>query len=136
MTPGTILHDPEFRFKDGEVGNKLLVVLNDGSAGYYVTVRTTSNPKNKSSDPGCHLGDWQPNFFVPKGAACLKADTWVCLDDFYDFDAAELLRGHFAGRIHEIGRLPEAITADLIQCALNSDDISGAQSDVIKTTAP
>jgi hypothetical protein len=44
MTHGTILHDPEFRFKDGEIGNKLFIVLNDGSAGFYVTVRTTTNP--------------------------------------------------------------------------------------------
>lgn len=135
MTPGSILHDPQFVFKDGEVGNKLFIVLNDGSAGFYVTVRTTSNPRNKSHDPGCHLGDWQPNFFVPEAAACLRTDTWICLDDFYEFDADELLSGHFSGRIKKIGELPEPVIANLIACAVESDDISGAQIAAIKMKA-
>ena len=29
MTPGSVLHDPEFHFHDGEIGNKLFVILND-----------------------------------------------------------------------------------------------------------
>lgn len=135
MIPGTVLHDPQFVFKDGEVGNKLFIVLNDGSAGYYVTARSTSNPMSKSDTPGCHLGDRQPNFFIPKSVSGLKKDTWVCLDDFYDFDADELLTGHFSGRIHKIRELPKEITDALIECVLSSDDISGTQVAAIKTKA-
>ncbi len=128
MTPGAVLHDPQFRFRDGGTGNKLFVILNDGTAGFYIAVRTTSQAKDKSRSTGCHLKDWQQNFFIPKDDGCFKKDTWICLDDFYEFDATELLQGSFSGRIQHIGELPSSMLLALISCALQSDDISGLQS--------
>jgi len=132
MTPGAILHDPLFRFKDGETGNKLFVILNDGSSGFYVAVRTTSQARGKSSSEGCHLDDWQQNFFVPTATGCFKKNTWICLDDFYEFDATELLQGSFSGRIQHIGKLPSSMLPALISCALQSDDITGLQEQAIQ----
>jgi len=54
-------------------------------------------------------------------------NTWICLDDFYEFDATELLQGSFSGRIQHIGDLPSSMLLALISCALQSDDISGLQ---------
>jgi len=132
MTPGAVLHDPQFIFKDGETGNKLFVILNDGSAGFYVAVRTTSQAKDKGRSEGCHLDDWQQNFFVPKAKSCFPKNTWICLDDFYEFNATELLQGRFSGRINPVGELPSIILQALIDCALHSDDISGLQAEAIQ----
>jgi len=132
MTPGAVLHDPQFRFKDGETGNKLFVILNDGSAGFYVAARTTSQAKGKNRSEGCHLDDWQQNFFTPKAKGCFKKATWICLDDFYEFNAIELLQGRFSGRISSVGELSSPIFQALIDCALHSDDISGLQAQAIQ----
>jgi len=132
MTPGSVLHDSEFHFHDGETGNKLFVILNDGSAGAYVAVRTTSQAKNKSRSEGCHLDDWQQNFFVPKAKGCFTKNTWICLDDFYEFNTTELLQGRFSGRINSIGELSSPVFQALIDCALHSDDISGLQAQAIQ----
>lgn len=35
MTPGSILCDNEFKYSDGTIGKKILIVLNDGTNGYY-----------------------------------------------------------------------------------------------------
>ncbi len=133
MIPGAVLHDPQFRFKDGKTGNKLFVILNDGTAGFYVAVRTTSQAKGKSTSEGCHLKDWQQNFFVPTNKGCFNKDTWICLDDFYEFDVTELLKGHFSGRIKEVGKLSPALLQALIDCALQSDDITGLQKHAIQS---
>jgi len=133
MTPGSVLHDPEFHFHDGEIGNKLFVILNDGSAGFYVAVRTTSQAKGKNRSEGCHLDDWQQNFLVPKTKGCFKKTTWICLDDFYEFKAEELLQGRFSGRINSVGKLVSSITHALIDCALHSNDITGLQAEAIQS---
>ena len=53
MIPGTILCDDEFTFSDGSTGKKLLIVLNDGSDGVYIVVKTTSKSDFKGNDYGC-----------------------------------------------------------------------------------
>lgn len=63
---------------------------------------------------------------------CFKKDTWICLDDFYEFDASELLQGSFSGRIQHIGELPSSMLPALISCALQSDDITGLQEQAIQ----
>ena len=79
MTPGTILFDRNFRFKDGTTGNKLFLSLNDGGNGVYVCVKTTSNGHRYNSIAGCQALDRFPNFFVPKHASCLEENTWIQL---------------------------------------------------------
>jgi hypothetical protein len=43
MTPGSVLFDESFKFKDGKTGNKLFIILNEGRDGTYFGVKTTSN---------------------------------------------------------------------------------------------
>jgi hypothetical protein len=68
MNPGTLVFDDEFEFSDGSIGEKILVVLNDGSAGFYVTVKTTSKSSHKGITYGCQSSDRYPNFFLPVGS--------------------------------------------------------------------
>src|SRR5580704_2793248 len=118
MNPGTLVSDNEFRFRDGQVGKKILVVLNDGEDGYYITLKMTSNPAYKANDYGCHPQDRYPNFFCPRGSCCLREDTWIQIDDFFEFDRAEMLSRHFAGRMQRIGVLPDEVLVLLLECAI------------------
>lgn len=131
MTPGTILHDQEFRYRDGETGRKYIVILNDGTCGSYVVVKATSQGRRYSNTPGCQLGTWAC-FFLDRGCCKLPKDTWVQLHEFYPFNAQEMLGLHFTGRMEVIDELTSGLTRDLQECALQSDDISEANAEIIR----
>lgn len=131
MVPGTILFDREFEFSDGTKGRKLLVVLTNGEDGYYVVVKTTSQPDYKGITYGCQNSDRYPNFFLPAGSCCLDGQSWILLDQFFDFSAAEVMTWHFSGRINRIGVLPTDIAIQLLHCATEAEDISERQQTAV-----
>jgi hypothetical protein len=131
MTPGTILCDNEFEFSDGTKGKKLLIVLNDGQTGRYIIVKTTSNPVYKGITYGCQSGDRYPNFFLPKGSCCLREETWVMLDQFFEFSSHDLLSKSFSGQINRIGVIPEESLVHLLNCSIGCQDITRKQSEVL-----
>lgn len=132
MIPGTILFDDEFKFTDSSVGKKILIILNDGNPGFYIIVKTTSKSAYKSAEYGCQLSNRYPNFFLPKGSCCLNEDTWIQLDQYFEFTAHELVSRHFTGQIKRIGILPKEIIYQLLDCAIKSDDISLSQEKILK----
>jgi hypothetical protein len=131
MVPGTILFDPKFRFHDGKTGEKLFVVLNDGRGGSFVTVKTTSNDARYTFVYGCQIMGRHPHFYLPKSSCCLDGQSWLCLDEFYEFDSHELFGRVTDGHIHRIGVLPEAITLELLSCVTNCEDISATHAETI-----
>jgi hypothetical protein len=134
LTPGTILHHQTFTFSDGSKGKKLLVLLTDLVEGYfYVLAKTTSKNHRKGKTPGCQLKDIYPNFFIPNKSAIFRIDTWIGLDEFYEFKHAELIQRHFSGEIKSIGNLDNLLTIDLLSCTLKSKDITPCQEFAIKT---
>lgn len=128
MEPGTLIHDPNFRFRDGQLGNKILIVLSDGSDGTYLSVKTTSNGTRYSNQYGCQLGSRFPHFFLPPKSCCLEKPTWVCLDEFYELTVPELETKILDGHIRRIGVLPGNVRKEVISCATNSEDISAYQA--------
>lgn len=77
MNPGTIIFDNDFIFSDGSKGKKILVILNDGSEGFYIVVKTTSKSAFKGINYGCQATDRYPDFFLPEGSCCLNDNTWI-----------------------------------------------------------
>lgn len=103
MTPGTVIHFPNFVFHDGAIRDKYLIAL--GSAlGITVLQNCCQFPK----------------------------PTWVCLDDYYEFDDQELARRGQAGDFQIAHILPPGIAVELAQCAIDSDDISGEQASIVR----
>ena len=131
MSPGTLLVSDNFIFSDGSIGKKILVVLNDGNIGYNLVVKTTSKDTHKSSNYGCQTQDRYPNFFLPQHSCCLEKDTWIGLDEFFEFTTAELLARHFSGEIRTIGVLPDKTVKKLLECAIDCDDILAKQIEVL-----
>jgi hypothetical protein len=128
MTPGTILVDPHFKFSDGEIGKKILVVLSDGRSGFYVVIKTTSRQKLKGKDEGCQSHDRPPNFYVPDGSCSIRGETWLLLEEFYELEATELGLKVSDGRISQIGNLPRDLLIELLACAIGSFDITESQT--------
>lgn len=132
MTPGTILFDRQFVFHDGATGEKLLVVLTDGGGGSYIVVKTTSNGHRYGLEFGCQLNTRFPCYFLPRGSCCLNDNSWLCLDEFYEFEKGALIQRVMERRVDRIGVLPEDLTLELIGCAMGSEDISIAQAGALK----
>jgi hypothetical protein len=131
MKCGTILSDTQFEFSDGTKGEKLLVVLNDGETNDYIVVKTTSVSDYKKTEFGCQIDGRYPNFFLPKGCCCLRTHTWVQLDQFFEFNSTHFLTANFSGRINRIGLLPDEIIIELLHCAIDSQDITQIQQNVL-----
>jgi hypothetical protein len=132
MTPGTLFFDRHFQFHDGEEGRKILIAL--GTAyGVTVVVKTTSRGRRFRNDFGCQANYRFPNFHLVQGCCCLSKPTWVCLDEFYEFKDSELLQKHFSGDVNRIGLLTNEITLALMECALQSEDISPRQTSIVQT---
>jgi len=117
MTPGTLFFDTRFVFHDGEEGQKIIVVLGSGQ-GVTIGVKSTSQGRRYRNDYGCQSDHRFPNFHLPRGSCCLSKPTWVCLDEYYEFRDSELLQRHFSAEINRIGVLTDAITIELLECAL------------------
>lgn len=126
MTPGSVFFHEEFEFHDGESGEKLFVVLGNVD-NVAVVAKTTSRQKGKGTVYGCQPEDRLHNFFIPPKVTYLKKTTWVCLNEFYEIDLREALRLRMKGTIKPVCTFVGAITREIQNCALDSDDITGSQ---------
>lgn len=123
MTPGQVLFDPAFTFDDGNTGAKLFVTLNDGLDNSYLTVLTTSQRHTKAGTAGCHVAQFPSNFHFPGGTAFPK-DTWLILNNIYEFESYALTQKIKAGHISIKAPLPITDLIDVLNCIINDEDLS------------
>lgn len=131
---GSIFHDPDFIFADGEHGNKLFAVLGLSPSQDYIVARTTSQPDRKSWVYGCHNDEPDANFFIPVNMGIFPKDTWICLDYLVDFDTKEFDKKVADIKIERKGTIPIEVLKALLSCAANADDTSIKQSKVLMDT--
>jgi hypothetical protein len=56
------------------------------------------------------------------------------LDQFFEFNASEMIDRHFSGRMKRIGILPLEQLRELLKCAIDCQDISERQANVVRQT--
>lgn len=78
------------------------------------------------------MNDNPPNFFLPKGSCSFEKDTWIELNEFFEFELSEIFQKRLAKTIEHKNILPNRILKDLLNCAVNCDDISEFQENIIK----
>ena len=132
MVPGTILFDRNFRFTDGTTGEKLFVILCDGSSGHYLVAKTTSNGARYGIVHGCQTSDRFLNFHLVKNSCPLDEPTWIQLHEFFDYSANNLDDSVTDDRIRRICVLEEKLTLNLLNCASYSEDLTPPQEDRIQ----
>lgn len=123
MDRGTILYHRAFEFKDGDAGQKLLIILNTPqNDAPYLCCKTTSKPKNGLEKEGCYSNK---NIYVLNPSAqCFKEKTWVQFHELYEFDSRLFLQAHFRGDLDIKGQLPVQTTNAIVNCINKSVDIS------------
>jgi hypothetical protein len=131
MDKGTILYHRAFEFKDGEIGQKLLIVLNTPqNDAPYLCCKTTSKIKYGIEKEGCHSSK---NIYVLNPVAqCFKEKTCVQFHEIYEFDNHSFLKAHFKGELDVKGKLPEPIINAVVNCVKKSDDISQYHLQLLK----
>jgi hypothetical protein len=123
MTPGSVLFDTNFRFSDGTFGEKIIVLLNNGDNYPYIIAKTTSKPGRHLWTPWCQIKHRFPNFYLPQGCCHLNKHTWIQLGKYFEYDRSLLIQKHFDGTANIQDILPHQILIDLLNCALQSEDI-------------
>ena len=90
---GEIYYCPKFPFKDGEIGNKCLVLLNSPiNNDRYVFCRTTSRQKNKTMKEYCQ--EDRLFFFLRAGKGHFPENTWLQFYELYSFKIEKFLKLH------------------------------------------
>jgi len=131
LKKGNILYHKRFEYTNGEIGKKLLVVLNDPDPAKepYLLCRVTSQEKGKLRKFGCQE---DPSFFfLPAGHDFFDKDTWVQLYEIFEVEADSLLKDHFEGHLEPRGALQEMTIRQLMNCIKKIKDISGKHKKMI-----
>ncbi len=133
MNKGTIFFHKKFEFRDGEIGRKLLILLNNPEIKKNIPVlvcRTTSNPKNKPFKRGCY--DTKNLFMIPAKHDFFDSDTWVLLHEIFEFKAEDLLNLRFKGYLEILAILREQTINEIINCIRKTQDVSSYHLKILK----
>jgi hypothetical protein len=133
---GEIWSDTKHLFSNGVYVAKYVIVLAVGPSGDALVIRLTTKPKGLPSLPACHHGAPRSGYFVGiPGAAPLHRETWAVFDDFFDLDSHLVATGIGNGRYVQTGTtFPAAKYCALLRCAIQSDDITKKQRNMVYST--
>ncbi|MBU4350322.1 hypothetical protein KJ830_03965 [bacterium] len=125
LKPGCILYDTKFVFKDNEIGEKLIVLLNNPRGNEpFLFCRTTSieKPPYQIKIPsGCQKNS---QYFFINTCIFFPKDTWLLLRDIYEYDKARILKKAFDKEISIINSINDIILRQIKNCVKDSIDIS------------
>ena len=129
-TKGSIFYHDEFRFSDGEIGQKLLVLLNTPApTDPLLLVKTTSRQKNKPATPGCLLRNRA--FFCGRGTCFFEKDTWIELFEVYEMEQKPF---YASPHVSYKGCLDPPLVDAVVQCLMDTgeDDLTPHQLKLLK----
>lgn len=117
-TRGAIFFHPNFEFKNGDIGRKLILLLNTPSKNEpYLFVKTTSQRKDKPLSPGCIKE--RSLFFIPANTFFLKENTWVVLYERYPIRPNDVANNRV---LKLIGHLDSKALDKIIDCLFAAED--------------
>jgi hypothetical protein len=133
MRKGTVLFHPKFEFSNGETGKKYLIILNTPDikkSQPFLICKTTSQPKNKPKEPGCHA---EKNVYgIEANSDFFPKRTWVQFFEIFEFNHDEFIKQHFELGLKVKAELkPQTINA-IINCLKKSDDVSAYHLSLLK----
>jgi len=131
MNQGVVLHHKAFEFPDGEIGNKLLIVLNTPSNDEpYLVCRTTSKCKYYITKEGCHHE--KSIYHLKANNDGFPEDTWVQLTPITELTRNVVLKACLTDKtcrvLHNIS--PNTIRA-ILDCIVKGDDFTQYQADLM-----
>jgi hypothetical protein len=124
MKQGTVYFHRGCRFHDGEIGDKLFIILNTPRQNeYYITCKTTSQQKWRSNKEGCNSTD---NYYVIRENDDFFIErTWIQFHEYYRISQELIQRFVKNGIITKKADLRNQTIKAIINCVGKSEDISG-----------
>lgn len=121
---GALYHHKRFRYDDGEVGIKYILLLTElgkiGTDDYYIFVKTTTQENTRKKSPPCDPRNL--TFFVQSDGICPTKDIWVQFHQLYRFTAGSVLEDCFCGDLE-------------FKCLFNEKDTRALKNCLIKAKA-
>lgn len=130
---GDILCDDKFKFTDGTMGKKLFVVINDAEPPEpWLVVKTTSQSKRyQNVKAGCNA-DRRVFYITTSTHQVFKLDTYIQLDEIFEYTATQFISGTWKKEITSIGQLSPTTFSQLKNCLKKlREDISDKHSNLI-----
>lgn len=123
MKQGTVYFHKGFRFHDGEIKDKLFIILNTPRQNeFFITCKTTSQPNSRPDKEGCHN---DLNLYVLReNHDFFTEKTWVQFHEYYPISQELLFRYKGRGIIIKKAELREQTIRAIINCVSKSNDIS------------
>ncbi len=131
MNKGTVIFYKKFQFSNGELGEKLLIILNTykDQSTPHLCCKTTSKQKYNLTNPGCYSNK---NIYVLNANQdFFNLKTWVQFDEIYELKASDLLNAHYSGLVDIKGTLKENTINAIINCIKRSQDITNYQLSIL-----
>lgn len=129
---GEIYFRPDFIFKDGDVADKLILILGESEQSFIVA-KTTSQQHSRTAAAGCQGGGtmWHA-WHIPLGTSNLSKATWICLDEVYETGKRAFESNVKAGVFKRISQIRPCPVLD---CVLQSPSVDLSQQHVSDLTA-
>lgn len=131
MTRGTVLFHTKFQFTDGTTGQKLLIILNTPKGHQpYLVCKTTSKCKYCIVNEGCHSD--KSIYHIKANKDGFDRDTWVQLDEIFEFTQAEILKAHLIDKTCTMTHcISDATVRAILNCIWKGDDASQDHLDLL-----
>jgi len=128
---GAVLFIKEFKFENGNIKDKLFVVLGAREGKDYLCAAATSKQWKMGATTGCHHNPRTYFYILGDGKNFFEQNTWILLSYKKIFKTGWLLNEKFQGRATIIGNLNQNITGQIRNCLKASKDISALELDLL-----
>lgn len=127
---GAVYFHKDLPLSSGTTKDKLLIQVNTPeNKDPHLFALTTSQQKKKPQTPGC-IPSWSL-FYVEAGKPLFDKNTWIQLDQLFEFDTAYMLKMGLQKEMHEIGIIPKQKVNEIANCCKRTDDVSEYHLDLI-----
>ena len=138
MSQGSVYFYKDFVFHDGDVGDKLFVMLNTPDPkkqdDYLVCLTTSQMKARRQKIKGCGLNQKPPtpSFFYDVKDDSFKVDTWIVFDRLYQVTFTGLMQHTINKKVDFLFKLKPDNFRALLNCMLKSQDISFDHFEIVK----
>src|ERR1700722_2842710 len=131
MQPGEVLLYKDFKFPDGQVKDKLMVVLAPPTDGKVLVVLTTSQQHQRDLKDGCHPSSLETCFTFNANLGGFKTTTWIILTPRLMTEKG-LVSRLTDGRVLAKHRLKDVDYRSIVNCFKKSEEVSPYHLSLIK----
>jgi hypothetical protein len=132
MKRGEIIFSRNYKFSDGTITKKFLIVLNEATSNNpHLLLLTTSQQWKRNTSPGCYAKE---NYFViQENNDWFDKNTWVLFDPIIEYNFRKELEEHFKQNLESKAFLKQETIRAIINCLKQSDDITPYQISLLES---